>query len=119
MAVKRLRKRRGKVDLVWTEHALRDLERIENYIAEDSPAAAARWVGKLSSTAATVDAREWHMRSDVNLGEAGHESRFLEEYGSFDLARPTVRPFDAWNFWNALQACSNLDPPQLGSSCAS
>jgi addiction module RelE/StbE family toxin len=54
MAVKRLRKKRGRLDLVWTEHALRDLERIENYIAEDSPAAAARWVRKLIATAATV-----------------------------------------------------------------
>lgn len=53
---KRLRKSRGKRKVVWTEHALRDLEKIDSYIARDSPAAATRWIRKLLATAATVGA---------------------------------------------------------------
>jgi addiction module RelE/StbE family toxin len=42
--------------VVWTDFALRDLERIDDYIAQDSPVAAARWVQKLISTAETAAA---------------------------------------------------------------
>lgn len=51
---KRSRKGRARLKVVWTEYALRDLERIDSYIARDSPASAARWVGKLIATAATL-----------------------------------------------------------------
>ena len=51
---KRPRRGHAKLKVVWTEYALRDLERIDSYIAEDSPVAAARWVGKLIATAATL-----------------------------------------------------------------
>ena len=51
---KRSRKGRVRLKVVWTEYALRDLERIDSYIARDSPAAAARWVGKLIAAAATL-----------------------------------------------------------------
>jgi addiction module RelE/StbE family toxin len=53
-ATKRSRKGRARLKVVWTEYALRDLERIDSYIARDSPAAAARWVGKLIATAAAL-----------------------------------------------------------------
>jgi plasmid stabilization system protein ParE len=51
---RRIRKRRVGLKLVWTERAMRDLEKIDDYIAEDSPAAAARWLAKLIATAATI-----------------------------------------------------------------
>jgi hypothetical protein len=51
---KRIRKRRAALELLWTERAIRDLEKIDDYIAEDSPAAAARRVAKLIAIAATV-----------------------------------------------------------------
>jgi toxin ParE1/3/4 len=53
-ATKRSRKGRVRLKVAWTEYALRDLERIDSYIAGDSPAAAARWVGKLIATAAAL-----------------------------------------------------------------
>jgi toxin ParE1/3/4 len=51
---KRSRSARVRLKVVWTEYALRDLERIDSYIARSSPAAAARWVGKLIATAASL-----------------------------------------------------------------
>jgi addiction module RelE/StbE family toxin len=33
--------------LVWTERARRDLKAIDDYIADDDPVAAARWIDKL------------------------------------------------------------------------
>ncbi|HEX7479622.1 MAG TPA: type II toxin-antitoxin system RelE/ParE family toxin [Polyangiales bacterium] len=41
---------------MWTDFALRDLERIDDYIAQDRPSAAARWVQKLIATADTAAA---------------------------------------------------------------
>jgi toxin ParE1/3/4 len=46
--------RGAKPRVVWTDFALRDLERIDDYIAQDNPVAAERWVQKLMSTAETV-----------------------------------------------------------------
>jgi plasmid stabilization system protein ParE len=37
--------------VVWTARALRDLETIGDYIAEDRPKAAQRWVATLMKTA--------------------------------------------------------------------
>ena len=52
---KRKTKTRGaKPRVVWSDFALRDLERIDEYISEDSPLAAERWIQKLMSTAETV-----------------------------------------------------------------
>jgi toxin ParE1/3/4 len=48
------RRRRAKLKVVWTERALRDLERIDSYVAKDSPVAAARCVRTLVATAATL-----------------------------------------------------------------
>lgn len=39
--------RSKKLDVVWTDSALRDLERIDNYIAADNPLEAEKWIQKL------------------------------------------------------------------------
>jgi plasmid stabilization system protein ParE len=36
-----------KPNVVWTDSALRDLERIDSYIAADNPLAAEKWIQKL------------------------------------------------------------------------
>jgi plasmid stabilization system protein ParE len=42
---------------VWTDFALRDLERIDDYISQDKPLAAARWIQKLLATGDSVGSR--------------------------------------------------------------
>jgi addiction module RelE/StbE family toxin len=44
------KRRRAKLDVAWTDFALRDLEQIDSYIAEANPLAAERWVQKLIAT---------------------------------------------------------------------
>lgn len=48
--------RGAKPRVVWTDFALRDLERIDDHIAQDNPSAAARWVQKLIATGETAGA---------------------------------------------------------------
>ena len=36
--------------IVWSDRALRDLEAIDEYVAQDNPAAAARWIDKIIKT---------------------------------------------------------------------
>jgi toxin ParE1/3/4 len=43
--------KRAATSIEWTERALADLQRIEDYIAADDPLAAGRWVGRLIARA--------------------------------------------------------------------
>ena len=54
MALRKTKTRGAKPVVVWTDFALRDLERIDDHIAQDGPITAQRWVQKLISTAETV-----------------------------------------------------------------
>lgn len=77
---KRQRKRPTALELVWTERAVRDLEKIDDYIAQDSPAAAVRWVGKLIATAAT-------------LASAPQAGRVVPEHGRADIREVLLRQY--------------------------
>ena len=54
MTARRPNARGARPRAVWTDFALRDLERIDDYIAQDNPIAAERWVQKLVATAETA-----------------------------------------------------------------
>lgn len=77
---RRIRKRRAGLKLVWTERAIRDLEQIDDYVAKDSPAAAARWVAKLIATAATVPSTPRSGRMVPEQGRADIREVLLRHY---------------------------------------
>jgi toxin ParE1/3/4 len=80
MAARKTQTRGAKPRVVWTDLALRDLERIDDYIAEDSPIAAERWVQRLISTAETVAA-------------APLTGRVLPEKGRDDIREALLRHY--------------------------
>jgi toxin ParE1/3/4 len=50
MAGRKAKAGSAKARVVWTDFALRDLERIDDHIAQDKPLAAERWIQKLIAT---------------------------------------------------------------------
>lgn len=60
--------------VVWTQSAWRDLEQIADYIAKDSPAYAASFVGHIRERASSLDQLGWRSRAvpevdDPNIRE--------------------------------------------------
>jgi plasmid stabilization system protein ParE len=86
---RRIRKRRVGLKLVWAERAIRDLEKIDDYIAEDSPAAAARWVAKLIATAATIPSAPRSGRMVPEQGRADIREVLLRHYRIVHRIRET------------------------------
>jgi addiction module RelE/StbE family toxin len=55
--------------VVWAESAWRDLEQVADYIAQDSPAYAAAFVGRIRERASTLDRLAHRSRVVPELGE--------------------------------------------------
>jgi toxin ParE1/3/4 len=49
--VRRRRPARRSFDVVWTDQALQNLDEIDDYISQDNPGAARRWIQKLLAAA--------------------------------------------------------------------
>lgn len=64
----------------WTDRALSDLEAIGEYIARDSPAAAARWVTRLMTVAENVALAPRTDRRVPELARADVRETFLRTY---------------------------------------
>ncbi len=68
------------LELVWSERALTDLEAIGDFIARDDPAAAARWVAKLTAAAVKAAAAPRAGRRVPGLGRDDLREVLLRSY---------------------------------------
>lgn len=67
-------------EVVWTERAVRDLEAVRRFIAEDSPAQADRWVAKLIAAAEAAGAAPLAARVVPELGRSEIREVFVKRY---------------------------------------
>jgi plasmid stabilization system protein ParE len=66
--------------VVWAESAWRDLEQVADYIAEDSPAYAAAFVGRIRERAGTLDQLAYRGRIVPELGEPNLRELLIGNY---------------------------------------
>ncbi len=70
----------GRLEVVWSERAVRDLEAIERFIAADSAHQAERWVAKLIAAADAAAAAPLAARMVPELGRPELREVIVKRY---------------------------------------
>ncbi len=98
--------------VIWEGRALGDLRRIQLYVAQDDPAAAARWVARLIARAEAVTDLPYSGRKVPEIGREDVREVIVKGYRIvYAVSEASVRILTIFEGHRRLPSDASLDEP--------